>query len=334
MAHLNTTPSKKKTKQKKLKVEKRKPVVNKNSKLTNKINKHRIRKQAITYEKKPVWYKRIWNWFKNLIPPFQFMVVITLLFSVFSIFSGFMQSRFTKVWQSEVSKNTRYEPNSNYLVKQGAVKYLEEQLNLNSKKEVENAINNTAKYHGQFNNIVESVNECKTNSDLWKKLNPVVDAVKSGARYRPDAKIKPNFQIYNMASIPNLKFNNLIVIAYNSKDEHQTQVINQFVKNNAQIQTLVFDISTQGGKQAFQAPMYQFLNMGTHEKNGYDINKNAWLGVAYGFENNQLTYHTKNLDDLIKLKGLPAKSLQDDTIVNNGYTPNNQDGTDNNLNEK
>lgn len=334
MAHLNTTPSKKKTKQKKLKVKKRKVSTVRNSRISNKINERKVRKQAITYEKNPVWYKRFWNWFKGLIPPFQIMLVITVIFTIFSVVSGYVQARMTKIWQSDVSKSTRYEPNSNYLVKQGAVKYLEGQLDLNSKNEVEKAVNDTAKYHGQFDSIVQSVNECKTNADLWKKLNPVVNAVKSGARYRPNLGVKPEFEIYNMATMPNFKFNNVIIVAYDSKDESQTKVINQFVKNNPQVQTLVFDVSTKGGKQAFQTPMYQFLNAGTHEKNGYDIKKNAWLGVAYGFENNQLTYHTKNINDLANLKGLPTKSLQDDTIVNNGYTPNNQDGTDNNLNEK
>lgn len=248
--------------------------------------------------------------------PIQIGTVVAFCFVFLSLFFGYINSRMNMIYHHYEAKNSRYLPNNNYLVKKGALPYLEEQLNLKNKQEVVQAINDTSKYHGKWQEINSEVAQCQTNHDFWKVLNPVVEACQSGSRYRPEA-LKANFKTYNMADIPvPLKFNNLLVVSYNSKDNQDIQTLNNFVKNNPDVQLLAFDNSTQGGKTAFKVPMYNFLNQGNQVRQGYNPKKNAWTGTAYGFTDNNLSYHTKNLQDLNNLKGIPHKSLYDPSIVN------------------
>lgn len=295
----------------------------------NKITKHQ---KEFKYDKVH-WYQKIWSNFKKMSLPLQIGVVFLSVFMFLSIFFGYVNSKMNIEYQHYESINNRYSPNNNYLVKKGAISYLKEQLHTKSKKEIIDKINDTEKYHGRWEEIQSQVQQCKNNKQLWAVLNPVVEAVQSGTRYRPDA-IHQDFKTYSMATLPvPLKFNNLLVVGYNSKDNQQIEIINKFRKNNPAVQLLAFDTSSQGGQQAFQIPMYNFLNEGNQQRQGYSIQKNAWLGVAYGFTNDNLSFHTKSLKDLENMHGIPTKSLYDPSIVNQINDPiqntNGEVGTDN-----
>lgn len=333
IAHLNTNgQNNKKIRKRRLPVKKqnRQKSIKRPKIARNKITK---KQKEFRYEKEH-WYQKLWKKFKNMSLPLQVGTVFLGAFMVLSIFFGYVNSRMNIDYKHYEAVNNRYAPNNNYLVKKGAVSYLKEQLHVSSENEIIKKINDTQKYHGRWEEIKSQVQQCKNNKQLWAVLNPVVEAVQSGKRYRPEA-IKANFKTYSMATIPvPLKFDNLIIVGYDSKNNQQIEVLNKFVKNNPAIQLLAFDTSSDGGKQAFQIPMYNFLNEGNQSKQGYSINKNAWLGVAYGFTNDNLSFHTKNLNDLENMHGIPTKSLYDPSIVNKINDPiqntNGDIGTNNN----
>lgn len=205
-------------------------------------------------------------------------------------------------------------PEEKKIVSQGPKKYLRDVMMMNQHQVVE-AFNNSAKYHGRYNEVVQNASALGDIKSFRDYLNPIIEEVQQGQSYQ-STKIKHDFTITtDPNSIKPSDYNNgVMIIAWNSKAptaKATAKQIDNIVNNAKDYSCYVFDTSTPTNN--FQAPLVQFLNNGDTERPGFD-SSNDWAGQIYGFKNQLFVYHNKSLNNVPQT--MPTRSLANNKIKN------------------
>lgn len=199
------------------------------------------------------------------------------------------------------------------VLKGGAAKYLRDELLCKNDKQVIAKFNNNEQWRGRYDEVISHANSLGKNiNDFRAYLNPIINDIENGQTVR-EAKMNLNFKITNpQTSITDDQKNNgVLIVSWDSSQanaQQQANQINKIVKNAKNYQVVVYDTKNQDGKNAFAMPFWstvQDLNTGKF-MDGFN-KQNAWTGVAYGFENGILTYHTKDLNAIPD--NLPTTSI-------------------------
>ena len=201
------------------------------------------------------------------------------------------------------------------VLKGGAAKYLRDELLCKTNKQVIAKFNNNEQYQGRYDVAVSHANSLGKNiNDFRNYLNPIINEIQDGQSVK-EAKINKNFKITNPQTTitDNQKNNGVLIIGWNSNQSNAQQEadqISKIVKDAKNYSVVVYDTKNQDGQNAFSLPFWTTIqNLNTGKFNDGFNKQNAWTGVAYGFENGILTYHTKDLNGIPN--NLPTASIAD-----------------------
>lgn len=264
------------------------------------------------------------NWLVNGNLVYRLMLILAIITIPFVIWKTKMvydqQAQLHNRQQIKVAKKAKQKINvketaeEKKIVSQGPKKYLRDVMMMNQQQVIE-AFNNSAKYHGKYNEVIENASALGDIKSFRDYLNPIIDEIQHGQSYQ-STKIKHDFTITTDPTEIKQEdlVNGAMIIAWNSKSptaKITAQQIDNIVKNAKNYQCYVFDTSTPTNN--FNVPLTQYLNEGDRERQGFD-HTNDWAGQIYGFKNSLFVYHSKTLNNVPQ--NMPTRSLANNKIKN------------------
>lgn len=256
----------------------------------------------------PKLWERIKESFENDFWKTIGLVMILIVIPI-GIYEGVQYHKVLQAKQEEKTINKKIAENNQIMniKEEGPEKYLEEQLGVNNKTQVIKMFNKSAKWQNRYDEVITHCTEFTKNSQYRNYLNPIIKNILNGELVSQN---KANFNFAKTYVDPESDeaTNGVMMILISSKDEDQVSKIQKLIDSHPDYKVVVFDKESPNGETNFNNCMLGFLEATSGMRSGYDAN-NSWTGVAYAFNDNQPVFHTKSLDEVLKLKKLPDKSL-------------------------